>query len=328
MADRRKRRTHRSRNRSRGGTVGDRPVSAATPPWIPGFSFANFTRRDALAVLGLTILVCVGYYPSLAGGFVWDDIAFTDEPVIHAWSGLWNIWFSPGDIRQENHYWPIVYTTFYLEHKLWGLDPLGYHAVNLVLHLVNSLLVWRLMGRLGVPGAWLVAVVFAVHPVHVESVAWIIERKDLLSGLFYLTAFLTWIRFAETPSVKRYLVALVLFVAGMLSKSIVVTLPAALLIWHWWRQGNIKPLDVARLAPFFLVGFAIGLADFAFYTSGSSFDFDVAYSPPNGCSSPPAPFGSMPRSWSGRSISRSSTRCGRSKPANSRLGSTLLPPHC
>ena len=238
----------------------------------------ELAQRDLLALLGLAVLACVSYYPSLAGGFVWDDFVFTEAPVVQAASGIWNIWFSPADIRHEGHYWPIVYTTFWLEHKLWGLDPLGYHVVNLVLHLVNSLLVWRLMGRLAVPGAWLIAAVFAVHPVHVESVAWIIERKDVLSGLFYLTAFLTWMRFAETPTVKRYLLALALFVAGMLSKSVVVTLPAALLVWHWWRQGNIKPLDVARLAPFFLVGFAISLADLAFYTS--RFSFDVAYSLP------------------------------------------------
>ena len=240
-------------------------------------AFANFTPRDALALIGLCVLVCVSYYPSLGAGFVWDDFVFTEAPVIHAASGIWNIWFSPADIRQEAHYWPIVYTTFWLEHKLWGLDPLGYHAVNLVLHLVNSLLVWRLMGRLAVPGAWLIAAVFAVHPVHVESVAWIIERKDLLSGLFYLTAFLTWTRFAETPTVKRYGLALALFVAGMLSKTIVVTLPAALLVWHWWRQGNVKVVDVVRLAPFFLVGLAIGLADLAFYASREPLDLGYSY---------------------------------------------------
>ncbi|MDE0420330.1 MAG: tetratricopeptide repeat protein [Gammaproteobacteria bacterium] len=279
MADRRKRRARRrSTNRPRGGTVGDGPVAAGRQPGLPGTSLiADFTRRDALAFLGLTILVCVSYYPSLAGGFVWDDFVFVDAPVIHAASGIWHIWFSPGDIRGEAHYWPIVYATFWLEHKLWGLDPLGYHIVNLVLHLVNSLLVWRLIGRLAVPGAWLIAAVFAVHPVHVESVAWIIERKDLLSGLFYLTAFLTWMRFAETPTVKGYLLALALFVAGMLSKSIVVTLPAALLVWHWWRQGNIKRLDVVRLAPFFLVGFAIGLADSAFYASRESIDLGYSF---------------------------------------------------
>ncbi|MCY3622030.1 MAG: tetratricopeptide repeat protein [Gammaproteobacteria bacterium] len=263
-----------------GGDVGKhRSAADAKATGFPGsLSIAAFPRRDTLALLGLCVLVCVSYYPSLAGGFVWDDFVFTEAPVIREWSGLWNIWFSPADIRHEGHYWPIVYTTFYLEHKLWGFDPLGYHVVNLALHLVNSLLVWRLMGRLAVPGAWLIAAVFAVHPVHVESVAWIIERKDLLSGLFYLTAFLTWLRFVETPTVRGYALALALFVAGMLSKSIVVTLPAALLVWHWWRQGNIKIVDVVRLAPFFLVGLAISLADLAFYTS--RFSFDSVYSLP------------------------------------------------
>ena len=279
MAQRRKRRTRRPVSRS-GGDVGKhRSAADAKATGFPGsLSIAAFPRRDTLALLGLCVLVCVSYYPSLAGGFVWDDFVFTEAPAIREWSGLWNIWFSPADIRHEGHYWPIVYTTFYLEHKLWGFDPLGYHVVNLALHLVNSLLVWRLMGRLAVPGAWLIAAVFAVHPVHVESVAWIIERKDLLSGLFYLTAFLTWMRFVETPTVRGYALALALFVAGMLSKSIVVTLPAALLIWHWWRQGNIKIVDVGRLAPFFLVGLAISLADLAFYTS--RFSFDSVYSLP------------------------------------------------
>lgn len=280
MADRRKRRGTRATSRSRGGADGnDRQVAATRPT---GFRrvlpLPDFTRRDAFALLGLCALVCASYYPSLWGGFVWDDIVFSQEPVIQTASGLWNIWFSPGDIRHEGHYWPIVYTTFWLEHKLWGLDPFGYHVVNLLLHLVNSLLVWRLMSRLAVPGGWLVAAVFAVHPVHVESVAWIIERKDLLSGLFYLTAFLAWTRFAETPTVKQYLLALALFVAGMLSKSVVVTLPAALLVWHWWRQGDIKVVDVVRLAPFFLVGLTISLADLAFYATRETLDLGYSYS--------------------------------------------------
>ena len=151
--------------------------------------------RVALGGVAIAGMVGASYYPSLWGGFVWDDVIFAEEPVIHAVSGLWSIWASPADIRNEGHYWPIVYTTFWLEHKLWGSAAIGYHVVNVVLHAVNSLLVWRLAGRLAVPGAWLIAAVFAVHPVHVESVAWIIERKDLLSALFYLTAMLAWMRY-------------------------------------------------------------------------------------------------------------------------------------
>ena len=139
----------------------------------------------------------------------------------------------------EAHYWPLTYTTFWLEHKIWGLAPAGYHIVNVLLHFFNSLLVWRLLLRLAVPGAWVVAAVFAVHPLHVESVAWIIERKDVLSGLFYLAAVLVWLRFLEQPRPWRYGLALLLFAAGLLSKSIVVTLPAALLILQWWKEGRI-----------------------------------------------------------------------------------------
>ncbi len=236
------------------------PGRAHTPP--PG----GFSRHDALTALGLGVLVAVSYLPALAGDFVWDDVIFSEEPVIHRWSGLWSIWFSPADIRNEGHYWPIVYTSFWLEHKLWGLAPIGYHAVNLVLHWINSLLAWRLLRRLAVPGAWAVAAVFAVHPLHVESVAWLIERKDLLSALFYLTAALTWIRFVEAPTRGRYALALALFVAALLSKSMAVTLPAAFLIWHWWQRERVSVTDLWRLAPFFAVGLAIATADYLFYS--------------------------------------------------------------
>ena len=228
----------------------------------------------APAAGGLAIAGLVGasYYPSLWGGFVWDDVIFAEEPVIHAVSGLWSIWASPADIRNEGHYWPIVYTTFWLEHKLWGSAAIGYHVVNVVLHAVNSLLVWRLAGRLAVPGAWLIAAVFAVHPVHVESVAWIIERKDLLSALFYLTAMLAWMRFGETSRPSHYTLALALFVAGMLSKSIVVTLPVALLIWQWWRRGTVTLGDLVRIAPFLVAGLGIAWADYRYYDARETVD--------------------------------------------------------
>ena len=217
--------------------------------------------------LALALLVVISYLPALEASFVWDDVIFVEEAAVHDWSGLRNIWFSPADIDKEGHYWPIVYTSFWLEHKLWGLAPLGYHAVNVALHLVNVLLAWRLLQRLAVPGAWVIATVFAVHPLHVESVAWVIERKDLLSALFYLTAALTWIRFVKAPRPGRYALALGLFAAGLLSKSIVVTLPAALLIYHWWQSGRVTRTDLARLAPFFGVALVITAFDLSFYTS-------------------------------------------------------------
>ena len=146
----------------------------------------------------------------------------------------------------------------------------------MLLHVVNCLLVWRLLRRLAVPGAWAIAAVFAVHPLHVESVAWIIERKDLLSGLFYLSAALTWFRFVEAPKWGRYGCALALFVAGLLSKSIVATLPVALLIGYWWKQGRVTATDLWRLAPFFLVALAIAGADVAFYQTREILSLDYS----------------------------------------------------
>ena len=257
-------------------------------------------------------MVAVSYYPALLAGFVWDDVIFVEEPAVHAWSGLWNIWFSPADIHGEGHYWPIVYTTFWLEHKLWGLAPFGYHLVNVLLYMVNVLLVWRLLRCLAVPGAWAVAAVFAVHPMHVESVAWVIGRKDLLSGIFYITCALCWIRSMdgtggggiearESPVPKKpplsqsfwrrwwplgslrvprpglYLAALGLFVAAMLSKSLAVTLPVAFALWLWWRNGRLTWTDAWRIFPFFLVALCIAVADLSYYISGRAFPFEYGF---------------------------------------------------
>ena len=240
---------------------------------------ASYSRQDVLAFLALGLLVVVCYLPAMLwGGFVWDDNLYIKVDPVRDVSGLWQIWFSPSSIDGEGHYWPLVYTTFWLEHKLWGFDPTGYHIVNVMLHLVNTLLVWHLVRRLAVPGAWMVAAVFAVHPLHVESVAWVIERKDVLSGLFYLAAALGWMRFVEQPHSRRYALPLVLYAAGLLSKSIVVTLPVALLIWHWWKQGRVTSTDLLRLVPFCVVGLVITIGDLSFSRSvvPVSFDYSLA----------------------------------------------------
>ena len=244
----------------------DRPGAAPYPgPTGPG---SEAERRKLTAAAALGALVAAAYFPAFLAGFVWDDRIFTGTPLVRDWSGLWRIWFSPAEIENEAHYWPLLYTTFWLEHKLWGYAPAGYHVVNVLLHFANTLLLWRLLARLAAPGAWVVAAVFAVHPLHVESVAWVMERKDVLSGLFYLAAFSAWVRFTEEPRPKRrrrsYLLALAFFVLGLLSKSIVVTLPAALAVWHWWRQGRVTGADLHRLAPFFAVGLAFAVADATF----------------------------------------------------------------
>ena len=277
MAERRPKENPTRRERRQAGREGAkaRRTVAATSPLTVAISYA---RQDVLAFLVLGLLVVVPYLPAMLwGGFVWDDFVYIKTDPVREVSGLWKIWFSPSDIKYEGHYWPLVYTTFWIEHKLWGFDPTGYHVVNVLLHLANTLLLWHLLLRLAVPGAWMVAAMFAVHPLHVESVAWVIERKDVLSGLFYLAAVLAWMRFVEKPSRGRYAGSLVLYAACMLSKSIAVTLPATLLIWRWWKQGRVTAPALKQLVPFFIVGLAFALGDLSFHqsTGGISFDFSL-----------------------------------------------------
>lgn len=227
----------------------------------------------------LGLLISVSYFPATLLGFVWDDVIITTLPAIREWSGIRDLWFAPLSAYREgavgeDHYWPLLYTTFWLEHKLWGLAPAGYHIVNILIHFANTALLWRLLLRLAAPGAWFAAAVFAVHPLHVESVTWVIARKDLLSALFYLAAVMTWLRFLEAERRLPYVAALALFTAAMLCKSIAVTLPVALLLLVWWKEGHIAGKDLPPLLPFFLVGLVLAGLDLLIYQRMNlSFDY-------------------------------------------------------
>ena len=254
------------------GAAGPGTKPSSSVPGLPARFFGRFSRRGALSALTLGLMAVVCYLPSMLwGGLIWDDFIWSKSEAILEWSGLGAIWSWPSRIEGEGHYWPLTYTTFWLEHKLWGLAPAGYHVVNVLLHLANSLLLWRLLLRLAVPGAWVAAALFAVHPLHVDSVAWIIERKDVLSGLFYLTAIWAWLRFLERPRPWRYGLALLLLAAGLLSKSIVVTLPAALLILYWWKEGRITGRILQRVAPFFLLAGLLTAADLYSHGLGTNY---------------------------------------------------------
>ncbi len=189
------------------------------------------------------------------GGFIWDDDDYVqDNLTLRSLAGLGQIWFQPGATRQ---YYPLVHTTYWLEYRLWGLDPTGYHVVNVILHALSAVLVWRLLIRLKVPGAWAAAALFALHPVHVESVAWITERKNTLSGAFYLSAAWAYLRYEETRSSRLYWAALLLFAAALLSKTVTCTLPAALLLVLWWKGQTPMRRTAVALAPFFALGVAM-----------------------------------------------------------------------
>lgn len=246
-------------------------ASRTQPP--PGVTVAGLrvSRRDAFYLLALFLLVAVIYFPATRAGFVWDDSIMRDLGAVSTWGGIWELWFDPasaytqGDRWREGHYWPLLYTTFWIEHKFWGFSPAGYHVVNILIHFANTVLLWRLLARLAVPGAWFVAAVFAAHPLHAESVAWIMARKDMLATLFCLVALAMWLRFVESRRRGHYAGSLLLFVAAMLCKSVVVVFPATLLILQWCKEGSVTQKHLLRTVPFFLVGLAMAVADMLFY---------------------------------------------------------------
>lgn len=221
-------------------------------------------RRSWLIAAAIVAATVLAYLPALGGEFVWDDDDYVSaNATLRTAEGLRTIWLDPGATPQ---YYPLVHTSFWLEYRLWGLAPAGYHVTNLVLHLACALLVWRITLLLGVPAAWLVAAVFVLHPVHVESVAWITERKNVLSGLFSLSAMSMYLHFALGPPddpprhrLRLYLWAALLFLCALLSKTVAATLPAALLVLIAWTRGRARASDVWPLIPFFLVGITMGL---------------------------------------------------------------------
>src|SRR5580704_1125669 len=143
------------------------------------------------AVALLTIVTVAAYWPALTAGFVWDDdVMLTNNPLVKAADGLWRMWFT----RQAVDYWPVTGTSLWLEWRLWGASAAGYHATNIALHVASAVLVWMVLRRLLIPGALLAALWFAVHPVNVESVAWIAQQKNLLAMLFFLLSVYCFLR--------------------------------------------------------------------------------------------------------------------------------------
>ena len=234
-------------------------------------------HRGWLFGLFLVFATMLAYQPIWHAGFIWDDDHYvTGNLTLHSLKGLWQIWFVPGATPQ---YYPMAFTGFWVEYHLWHLNPLGYHLMNVLLQALNAILLWTVLRRLDVPGAWLAAAIFALHPVCVESVAWVSEIKNVLSGAFYLSAALLYLRFDRTRNWRLYFVALGLFLLGLLSKTVIATLPAALLLVFWWQRGKLSwKQDVLPLIPFFVAGVGAGLftawVEWAFVgASGSEFNF-------------------------------------------------------
>ena len=229
----------------------------------------------AAAIVPITLLA---YLPAWHGGFVWDDDGHVTKEALRSVAGLWRIWFEPGATQQ---YYPVVHSAFWLQFRAWGLDTTGYHIVNILLHASSACLLAVLLRRIGARGAWLAGAIFALHPVQVESVAWITELRNTLSGVFYFGAALTYLHFDERRTRGLYLAALGLFSLALLSKSVTSTLPLGLLIVFWWQRGRIHwRRDVRPLMPFLAAGVAAGAMtvwmERAFIgAEGAAFDFTL-----------------------------------------------------
>ncbi|MCP4784877.1 MAG: tetratricopeptide repeat protein [Fuerstiella sp.] len=229
---------------------------------------ADRSCTTAVAVaLGVVLFVgtLCAYSPAMQAGFIWDDDDhITLNKTLHESNGLRRIWLEPTSIPQ---YYPLVHTVFRIEYSFWQLDAQPYHVTNIVIHALSVLLLWSLLRRLRIPGAWMAAAVFAVHPVHVESVAWITERKNLMSCFFYLASaniFLRWYGVTEDSALqgKNYVwygVSLLLFLCAILSKTVAGSLPAALLLVIYWKRGRTTARDIAFVVPMFVMAAPLGL---------------------------------------------------------------------
>jgi len=250
---------------------------------------AGGSNRGWLLGLLLVLATVLAYQPAWQGGFLWDDDFYlTQNRMLFEPGGLKQIWFS----LDTPLYYPLVFTSFRLERALWGLHPTGYHWVNLLLHAASAVWIWRGLRRLKVPGAWLAGAVFALHPVNVESVAWISERKNTLAMFFYLLSLLWYLRFDPGPrpstldprlskspqpaTLNRqpvcYWFSLVAFVLALLSKTAVSPLPLVLLGLAWWRRGRVTGRDVWRSAPFFTASLVLGLVTVWFERHRNAFE--------------------------------------------------------
>jgi tetratricopeptide (TPR) repeat protein len=223
-------------------------------------------------------LLFLTYSPAWHGGLLWDDDHHLTTTRLAGLSGLAQIWFHLGATQQ---YYPVTHSFFWLENHLWGGATLGYHLVSIALHAASAIMLFVALRRLQVPGAWLAAAIFALHPMQVESVAWMSELKNTLSGFFLFASLLNYLEFDDTRRRSSFAMALVLYVASLLSKTTAIVLPFGLFAIVWWRRGSLSPRrDIYPLVPFVLCGISAGVltawVERVFIGAGGS-DFQVGF---------------------------------------------------
>jgi len=233
------------------------PLDTA-PPVSEAVRWRDFLMQAAIIVLaGLWV-----YAPSYHGDWLWDDDQLlTTNPVVQSGSlqGLSKLWFNPDGAD----FFPLSYTALWAQWPFFKNQPTGYHVTTIVLHLIGSLLLWALLERMRIPGAWLSGLIFAIHPVAVESVAWVSETKNTLSLPLFLLSCLCWViqdeELAGPRRTRFYVVSMTFFLLAMLAKTSMVGMPVLLLLYAWWKRGTITLQDVIRAAPFFLISLVLGI---------------------------------------------------------------------
>ena len=220
-------------------------------------------RRDWFWALLLIAFVFIAYIQVFRAGFLWDDEShLTQNPCVVGPLGLKEIWTTTQAV-----YYPLVLTMFWALHKFFGLNPLPYHLLNISFHVASAMLLWRILQVLRVGGAWLGAALWALHPVTVQSVAWVTELKNTQSCVFYLLSILFFLKWEDQggavsrPSQRRtgdrrslvFALSLLFFLLATLSKTSVVMLPFVLALCVWWMRGRIRWRDTLALAPFALI---------------------------------------------------------------------------
>ena len=243
------------------------PYTGDKMPSLTIKTFLKIFNRDVILGIVLAATTFVAYMPAWNGELLWDDDAVITAPALQSADGLARIWTQPGATQQ---YYPLHHSVSWIEYHLWSDTMTGYHLTTILLHILSALLLLATLRRLRIPGAWLAAFIFSLHPVQVESVAWITEIKNTLSAVFFFAAALAYLKWADLNSsaiAKKknyggYLFALVLFTLGLASKTAIVTFPGAMLAVVWWKRGSLSfRRDILPLIPLCVIG-----AGFAYIT--------------------------------------------------------------
>ena len=234
-------------------------MTSNQPPSAPGRldePKVPFSLPDWLLATLLVAATFLAYQPVWHGLPIWDDWRHMTRSELGTLNGLRRIWLEPGITQRFD---PLVDTAFWIEKKLWGTAPLGYHLVSITCHVGAALLLVAVLRRLHVKGAWLAAAIFALHPVHAESVAWISELKNTMSGIFFLGTVLAYLKFDETRTPASFAMATGLFLGALLCKTTTVVWPIGMIVIVWWERGTLSwKRDVLPLIPFAALAFLDG----------------------------------------------------------------------